>query len=405
MPGKRKVNKGASMRIHLTSRKYRSAAFTALIVLCFIVCTLFSGCAGKKGGDGSDNVSTDISKSLVYENSMETEYAEGFAVDYYKDGYKLLTIKDEGRYLLVPEGKVAPEDLAEDVKILNAPFDNIYLVASAVMDMFDSIDALDCIRFSGTKKSGWYIDSVIERMSSEEILYAGNYSAPDYELIISEDCDLAIENTMINHAPEVKEQLESFDIPVIVDRSSYEKEPLGRTEWVKFYGALAGKEEAAEKAYNKECKAFAQISDSEPTGKTVAFFYVTNAGEVNVRITDDYIPRMIEQAGGEYVLKNLEGNVASSASTVTMQMEEFYAQAKDADYIIYNSAIDQELRSVNDLIGKNSLFRKFKAVQDDNVYCTTKNLYQASMELGTLINDFHGMLHGEDDMVYVYKLD
>ena len=63
--------------------------------------------------------------------------------------------------------------------------------------------------------------------------YAGKYNAPDYELILSKACDLAIESTMISHSPEVKEQLEQLGIPVLVERSSYESHPLGRMEWLK----------------------------------------------------------------------------------------------------------------------------------------------------------------------------
>ena len=38
---------------------------------------------------------------------------------------------------------------------------------------------------------------------------------------------------MIYHTPEVKEQLEDFGVPVLVERSSYENHPLGRMEWIK----------------------------------------------------------------------------------------------------------------------------------------------------------------------------
>ena len=57
---------------------------------------------------------------------------------------------------------------------------------------------------------------------------------------------------------------------------------------------------------------------------------------------------------------------------MSMQMEEFYAGAKDADYIIYNSTIEGELSSVDDLLAKSPLFEKFKAVQEGHVYCTIK---------------------------------
>ncbi len=368
-----------------------------------VVLTLSLTACGSAGT--SKETSTDISQDLTYDHSMELEYAEEFSVDYYEDGYALVTIADDGQYLVVPEGKSAPEDLSKDITVLQQPLQHIYLVASSVMDMFVSLDALDSVRFSALKADSWYIEPAKEAMEAGKILYAGKYSAPDYEQILSGDCELAIENTMISHTPEVKEQLEKFGIPVLTDHSSYEKSPLGRTEWVKLYGLLTGHEKEAEEAFAAEDEAFASIGKEEDTGKTVAFFYITTNGEVNVRKTADYLPKMIELAGGKYIFDKLGGEDDAS-STMSMQMEEFYAGAKDADYIIYNSTIDGNLQTLADLTAKSPMLEKFKAVQDGNVYCTTKNLYQSTMELGTITSDIHKMLTGDDaDLTYLYKLE
>ena len=298
-----------------------------------------------------------------------------------------------------------PEDLLKDITVLQKPLKNMYLVASAVMDMFVSLDALDTIRFSGLQADNWYIPEAREAMQRGDILYAGKYSAPDYEMIRAENCSLAIENTMISHSPEVQEQLERFNIAVLVDRSSYEPEPLGRTEWVKLYGLLTDHEKEAEKAFEREEEAFAKVGNTDKTGKTVAFFYVTSNGEVNVRKSSDYLPKMIEDAGGKYIFEDL-GKDAEATSTISMQMEEFYAKAKDADYMIYNSTIDGELDTLEDLLAKSPLLQKCKAVQEGHVYCTTKNLYQSTMSLGTITGDIHRMLENDDaDLVYLYRLE
>ena len=76
------------------------------------------------------------------------------------------------------------------------------------MDLFRELDGLDAIRLSGTEAQGWYVEEARAAMEAGEILYAGKYSAPDYERIYAEGCDLAVESTMIYHTPEVKEQLE-----------------------------------------------------------------------------------------------------------------------------------------------------------------------------------------------------
>ena len=373
------------------------------LALCLAMSLGLAAC-GAGGSDSGEN-STDISDELTYTDSTELEYAQKFTIDNYEGGYALITITDGGRFLVVPEGKEAPADLAKDITVLQQPIQNIYLVASAVMDMFVSLDALDTIRFSGTKTEGWYIDEAKAAMENGDILYAGKYSAPDYEQILAQNCDLAIENTMISHTPEVQEQLEKFGIPVLVDHSSYEPNPLGRTEWVKLYGLLTGHEEEAEAAFAKEADAFEAISGEAATGKTVAFFYITSNGEANVRKSADYLPKMIELAGGTYIFRDL-GDEDDATSTMSMQMEEFYAGAKDADYIIYNSTIEGQLSSVDELLAKSPLLQKFKAVQEGHVYCTTKNLYQSTMELGTVTSDIHRMLEGDDgDLTYLYRLN
>ena len=378
------------------------------IILLFIVTGILVGMVTACGSaaDGTQKThDTEISQQLTFDHSETLDYAQKFSIDRYQDDYALVTITDDSRYLVVPEGKVAPDDLDPDIVVIQQPVQNIYLAASAAMDMFVATDALDAVRFSSLKADGWYIEEAKKAMEDGDIIYAGKYSAPDYEMILNENCGLAIENTMILHTPEVKEQMEKFNIPVLVDHSSYETNPLGRTEWVKLYGLLTGHEDQAEQAFDAEAKAFEQVSDQDATGKTVAFFYITTNGEANVRKSADYLPKMIELAGGSYIFDDL-GDEEEATSTVSLQMEEFYAGAKDADYIIYNSTIEGELSSLQDLLAKSPLLEKFKAVKEGHVYCTTKNLYQSTMELGTITSDIRKMLTGDDaDLTYLYKVE
>lgn len=355
---------------------------------------------------------------LAYEHSMELQYADQFAVDYYEDGYVLFTIRDGGRYLLLPSAEEAVEtasaadkgildSLPEDIAVIQDTPQKIYMVATSAMDFFISLDGLDAIHLSGTNASGWYLPAAKEALEKGAIQFAGKYNAPDYELIVSEECDLAIESTMIYHTPEVKEKLEQFGIPVFVERSSYETHPLGRVEWIKLYGALLRKEETANTLFQQEIKELDGIFAEENTGQTVAFFYINSAGYANVRKSTDYVAQMIELAGGKYIFENL-GEGENALSTVNMDMEEFYAGAKDADYIIYNSTIDGELDSIEQLLDKSPLLKDFKAVQNGNVWCTGKNLFQETMGLGVMIQDIHTLLtdtSGElEELTYMHRL-
>ena len=136
---------------------------------------------------------------------------------------------------------------------------------------------------------------------------------------------------------------------MLVERSSYEEHPLGRMEWIKLYGALLGLEEEAEKLFDTEVAAVEALGDQTETGKTVAFFYINAAGTVNVRKSSDYVPRMIDMAGGTYIFPDLESG--SALSTVNMTMEAFYNDAKDAD-IALKSFIDYYLDDLHSVFNE-----------------------------------------------------
>ena len=359
----------------------------------------------KSTGTGLEHEILEI-PGLTYDHSMELEYATQFAVDYYQDDYAVITIAQEGSYLVVPEGKEVPEGLDKEIKVLQQPLDHVYLVATSSMDLFRAIDGIGNITLSGTDANGWYIEEAKEAMENGNIQYAGKYSAPDYELILANGCDLAIESTMIYHSPDVREKLEEFGIPVLVEHSSYESDPLGRMEWLKLYAVLLDKEEEADVYFQSQTDMLTDVLGAENTEKTVAFFSINSNGYVTVRKTGDYISKMIELAGGRYIFQNLGDD--NALSTMNMQMEDFYAGACDADYIIYNSAIESELHSLDELLEKSSLLADFKAVKEGNVWCTEKSLFQETTGIATMISDMHTMLTSDDpdlsQLTYMYRL-
>ena len=346
-------------------------------------------------------------EGLTFEKKLDFTYVNAVDIYYYEGGYKFYDVYDSAQYLQVPEGMEVPEGLDKDVIILPGDPDNIYMAATAVMALVNAIQGLDRIRFSSLNADSWYVEEAKEAMNRGDIAFAGKYSEPDYEMLVGQGCDLAVESTMILHAPQVQEMIENLGIPVFIDHSSYETHPLGRSEWVKVYGALLGLEEEAEEFFEGQTAGIEALGEIENTGKTVAFFFVNTSGTVVVRSTGDYIPRMIEMAGGVYALNDIAVLSESKRSSVNMTMEEFYAGAVDADYLIYNSTIDSPLYSIQDLFGKSELFRDFKAVNEGNVWCADKYLYQATDITGQLIMDFHTMLSGGDEsaMTFLRKIE
>ena len=372
----------------------------ALLLTLALLLSVLSGCGTVESKEGLGN-------GWEVERSMDLQFATQFSVEYYQDGYKLISLADGSRFLVIPEGAALPKGIAKDIVPLYQPLENIYLAATASMCLFDALDSLDAIKLSGTREDGWHIGNARLAMKEGRILYAGKYSEPDYEMLLGYSCPLAIESLMIGHASEVKDKLEELGIAVFIDQSSMESHPLGRTEWIKLYGALLNKEEAADALFAEQIAYLNDAVNAGNSGKTVAFFHIRSSGDVVARKSGDDVTKMLELAGGSYVFDDL-GDPETRTSTVTIEMEKFFSTARDADYIIYNSTIGGEIKSIDELLAKNELLAEFKAVQNGNVWCTSENMYQETTQLGQMIQSFQKIFSGEADTLvelpYLYRL-
>lgn len=358
---------------------------------------------------------------LQYLSKDENEYAHGFAIYRYENGYTVLAIDDGRCYLVVPEAAEVtenvevPEGLAEDLIILRQPLNRIYLAASAVMCQFDEIGAVDNVILSGLEKDGWYIEAAREAMEKGTLEYGGKYSAPDYERIVASGVNLAVESTMIHHTPKVQEKLEKLGIPVLIDRSSYESEPLGRAEWVKVYGLLTGHEEEAARAFEEQKSYVEELrgnteaastdasgSDSAAPQRTVAIFSINSTRQVVTRGAGDYFGKMVEIAGGMLSTPATDAGRA----TQTVSMESFYAAAEQADILIYNASIEDAPEDLQQMCAKDNILTQFRAVKEGNVWCMRSSLYQNASRTGAIIRDLHAIVAGEaeDETEFFYRL-
>ncbi len=378
-----------------TAKRVLSLLLPALLFL-LTACTS----APRQDGDAP------VIPGLTYERTVPLQYADQFAIYCYEGGYRLIDMKNSERMLTVPAGKETPAGLDRDIVVIPQPLKDIYMVATSPMALVDALDALDAITFVGSKH--WYTEGPAQAMAEGRFTYAGKYNAPDYELLLDGACQLAIESTMILHNPEVKEKLEELGIKTVVERSSYEEHPLGRTEWIKVYGALLGKEAEAEAVFNAEVDKIKALESLESTGKTVAFFYVSTSGSVSTYKSNGYVPAMIRIAGGEYVFPDLGLDDDSKLSTVSMSMEEFYNTAKNADVIIYNCSIASQLYTIQDLLDLSPVLADFRAVKEGNVWCTTESMFQQTDRMGTIIQEMNRIFSGTADgenMAYLFRLE
>lgn len=412
---------------------------------------------------------------LTLISSEKNDVAEYFRLSVYEDasGAKCQLLETAGglhRYLIVPADAQVSDRKSDhftaraseanstnkekkgdalELTVLQQPLTTTYVAASAVMAPLCDLGAVSQIRFSGLREEGWYVDEARTAMKAGSMLFAGKYSEPDYETLLREGCDLALESTMIYRSPEAIEKLSALGIPVYIDYSSYEPHVLGRLEWIRVYGALFGHEEKAQQWYASERDRIRAIQkdaetssgEASQSGKsteksetktsrnskneassigsssgsagtdttadlrpTVVYFYVNSSGQIQVRQPHDYIPELLELAGARYLAPDMSSLGGSRKSNVTVSLEDFYSSCRDADYLIYSATLDRPLSSIQELLGKNALFADFKAVKEGHVYTTDKDFYQLSDRMADFAEDVHRMLQGQGDMHFLKQV-
>lgn len=430
---------------------------------------------GQSGAVGESSVQWSAAPEidgLRFVSSEKNDVAEYFRLSVYEDasGAKYQLLETAGglhRYLIVPEDAQVSDRKSDhftaraseansankekkgdalELTVLQQPLTTTYVAASAVMAPLCDLGAVSQIRFSGLREEGWYVDEARAAMKKGSMLFAGKYSEPDYETLLREGCDLALESTMIYRSPEVIEKLNALGIPVYIDYSSYEPHVLGRLEWIRVYGALFGHEEEAQQWYQAERDRIRAIQkdaetssgEASQSGKsteksetktsrnskneassigtssgragtdttaalrpTVVYFYVNSSGQIQVRQPHDYIPELLELAGARYLAPDMSSLSGSRKNNVTVSLEDFYSSCRDADYLIYSATLDRPLSSIRELLGKNALFADFKAVKEGHVYTTDKDFYQLSDRMADFAEDVHRMLQNQDDMHFL----
>lgn len=382
-------------------KKIAALALAAVMTLSLAAC----GNAGTNVSDNSGNVSdtAQYNGKLEFDHSMELTYAKNFSVDYYKGGYKLIKVKDQGSFLVVPEGMSVPGGLDSDTYVLQQPVTKILVSSTPTVSLINAIGALDAVSLTTYDVDTWYIDNVKKQMNDGKLKYVGEYTKPDYELITATGTKFAIFSAMLKD--DVKAQLEQLGIKILVDQASYEDHPLARVEWMKLYGAMFNKEAEADKLFAEQEALIKNIETKPATGKTAVIFYITSKGDFYVRNSDDYMAKMISLAGGKYIMDGKVG--VGKTGTTKMEAESFFDLAKDADEIIYVWSTGGKPSTLNDLLAKNSVLADMKAVKEGNVWCTTPDFFQISNTIGNIINDMNSVFSADasaDKFTYLYKL-
>lgn len=308
-------------------------------------------------------------------DTLSLKYAENLRIIRYHD-YTLAvlrnpwdTLKTLHSYALVDRHDSLPVGLPEGVTVVKVPLENCMVYSSVHCSLFKDLGALHCIGGICGLEYMNNIPEIREGCGDGSVSDCGNSMNPDVEKIIELDPDAILLSPFENSGGYGK--IGSLGIPLVECADYMETSPLGRAEWMLFYGLLTGTYGRADSLFRRvekeylRVKALAAGVEGRPTVisdlKYGSTWYVSGGGSTTGRLYAD--------AGADYVFSDLK-----NSGSVPMAFETVFDRGQDAAFwfIKYNQPHDKTYR---ELASEDAAYSRFAAFRNRRIYgCNTSRI-------------------------------
>ena len=296
------------------------------------------------------------------ENTVK--YAKGFSVENY-DGYTIITVKNPWpkasktyQYILKEKDGNIPDSLKSLVKI-NIPLKSIVVTSTTHIPSLEILNEENSL-VGFPNLSYISSDKVRALIDAKKIKELGGNQSLNTEVLIDLQPEVIIGYGLDNNNPTL-DNLQKSGLKVMLNGDWNEETPLGKAEWIKFFGALYGKQKEANEIFNKIEKDFLktiEIANNATSNPTIL------AGDM---FEDKwYLPKgtswgsqLLAQAKGDYLWKETSGT-----GSLSLSFETVLEKAKDADFWITSG----QFSSLKQMTDANPHYKQFKAFQNKNVY-------------------------------------
>jgi iron complex transport system substrate-binding protein len=296
------------------------------------------------------------------------DYAQGFTIEKRSQDITIIKVSSPWpdseagfTYALVPKEKLSTITLNRNDynAIIGVPLHNMVVTSTTHIPALEALGETDkLIGFPNTE----YISSPKTRKRINEGLIQdlGNNESLNSEMVISLKPEVVI-GFSINHQNKAYETIQRSNIPVVYNGDWTEETPLGKAEWIKFFGAFFQKEEMADSIFRaiennyNNAKSLAQQADNRPrvlSGALYKDIWYLPGGK-------SWASKFIEDANAEYLW-----NSTASNGSLSLSLESVIERAQDADFWISPS----QFGSYVELAEANRHYARFSAFRNNKVY-------------------------------------
>lgn len=292
----------------------RTILLLAAVLLCLGACG-----RGKTAAEGTVRA-TD---TIRYARNLHIAYYDDYVSVRIRDPWD--TLRQRQHYVLVDRDKPLPARLPADGTVIRVPVEKAVIYTSVHTAIAEELGALDQV--AGICEPQ-YITSpeVLRRIGEGRIADLGMSTSPNVEKIIDIGTEMIIASPFENSGYGSAEKL---GIPIVEAADYMENHPLGRTEWVLFYGLLLGCREEAGDVFARTERRYLELKElaAGVAYRPTVLLERRYGNSWAVPSGGSYIGVMHADAGADYVFRSYSG-----AKSVHLTFESVYDQAGDADF-------------------------------------------------------------------------
>ena len=377
----------------VTSGRPHAVLLSGAVLIVVLIAALLSlsGCRKSR-----------LSTSDAVGDTIPLRYAQNLTMVRYSDGI-LVELKDpwhEGRilhrYWLTEDSNSKRSSLHTSLSSLHSPLSSIkfplqrsVVFNTAHASLIGMLNATD--RIAGVADLKYMLlPDVQRRVQQGEIVDCGNSMSPDIEQIVSLHADAILLSPFENSGGYGR--LEKLGIPIIECADYMETSPLGRAEWMRFYGLLFGCSQQADSLFSMVEHAYCALRDSVSTSAPLKILTERLTGSTwYVPGGKSTVGRLIADAGATYAWADDDhsGSLALSFETVL-------SKSGNADVWLMNTSSSQPF-TYESLAAEHHGYTQFKAFREQNIYFinTLQVPYfeEVSFRPDLLLRDYITMLH------------
>ena len=378
-----------------------------VVVLAFFILAAslaVSGCKGRGTIASEEPCSID---SLLFARGLKINYYNDFTQVTLRDPWD--TLKTRKEYILAPKALLATrsglkDSLSKRGIVIPTPIENIVIYTSVHAAMAEQMGLLDSV--SGVCEPEYITSSeILNRIENKQIADLGNSASPNVEKIISLGTEAIIASPFENSGYGAAEKL---GIPIVEAADYMENHPLGRTEWVKFYGLLFGCKSVADSLFEATRTHYEDLFlRCAVTSYHPSVILERKWGQTwAVPANGSYVGQLHRDAGAQYVFSEI-----TSSNSVHKSFEEVFERGCDADFWFMKYGSKEPL-TYKDLEREYQPYANFKAFKCHNIYaCNTlvTTYYDditlhPDLILADLIHIYHPEILPDHELKYYFPL-